>query len=935
MWQLELLSCVVPAFDALAKECQESEQQYAGLGSAGECYADIVNIGLALHISGGEWASDLDDDIVSRLLMAFETRLQKKRLFPNAFRSWKPIDQTTPEPGHHIQFPELRNLAISIKLAGLGGYRECSEIPHQSTEKRQRYLSILGDNISLFRSVERRDPSKRETFLKRLRMAATHLLQVYCNQEYNVDTEQYSLSHHPSRGIKPFADRVYKVLDQHWRCNCPQRGACPTGTREARLSLIRHRHFAPKTASDIEIGRRHTPAKFEILLPVCKQSVEWKITNIEVKDAIMPCVTNANIRPVNYELCQYLRESDDVLQVNFLLENDGFWHLKPELLEDVNYHTTMESLQQLLGHDLEISTVSKCSLQEQLVLCYVLASSLLYLYPSSWLSTDWSCSMVHFVRRANCSSADMLNFPYVSVKLQDRSASQNTPDPYWQGHQHPAILALGIIFLEILTGRRFRRSEAGSLPQQRNENYAQAMKLLKRDQHQDARRLSPGLSKVIRACLKLEPPPSFPSNQLSEEGPIRHYILSCIVGPLAHELENGHKVSLKDLHTALLPEWEREDANMVKEPRVLSRRSTVLTENVIHTNKESNPSARSVNAQDSFLSKNTCPFAERYTACLYRDREELVDIGKINAAATWFDWHNNALSRIKVLRGSVGPDSPQVKIAILDSGIELPQSSLDMYDTEPQIQYRSWVDDNPQWRDEAGHGTHLAVLLRKIAPSAIVHVGRVFKKRPTKSSADTIAKAIRYAVDDWRVHIIVMSFGFGENHDSIDGAIDYAAYKKVLMFAAASNDGKNRPDGVAWPAQDDRVICVHSGDGNGNPSGFTPDAQDGMRVMVLGECVNSASPSHLKHPNNHHLMSGTSCAAPIAAGIAALILDYARSFLTQKEWEKLRRIQSIRNMFGQMKDPMSRSEYWWIKHWAWFDPKRDEGWIQGEIRRLL
>jgi hypothetical protein len=196
-------------------------------------------------------------------------------------------------------------------------------------------------------------------------------------------------------------------------------------------------------------------------------------------------------------------------------------------------------------------------------------------------------------------------------------------------------------------------------------------------------------------------------------------------------------------------------------------------------------------------------------------------------------------------------------------------------------------------------------------------------------------QAIRYAVDEWKVDMIVMSFGFGEEHQLLDDAIQHAAYKKVLMFAAASNDGKNRPGGVAWPAHDDSVICVHSGDGGGNPSKFTPEARDGMRVMVLGECVNSASPPHLKHLGDHHLMSGTSCAAPIAAGIAALILDYAKGFLEQHEWEKLRRVSSIRRMFGRMKDPMSQSEYWWIKHWAWFQPKRDEGWIQGEIRGVL
>lgn len=180
-----------------------------------------------------------------------------------------------------------------------------------------------------------------------------------------------------------------------------------------------------------------------------------------------------------------------------------------------------------------------------------------------------------------------------------------------------------------------------------------------------------------------------------------------------------------------------------------------------------------------------------------------------------------------------------------------------------------------------------------------------------------------------------MSFGFGEEHKSLYDSIKHAAYNGVVMFAAASNDGKNRPGGVAWPAKDMNVICVHSGDGHGTPSRFTPSPQDSMKIMVLGECVNSAWPQKLKSPGDHKLMSGTSCAAPIAAGIAALILDCARGFLTQQEWERLRRADSMRRMFERMKDPNPYTGYWWIKHWEWFDSKRAEGWIHGEIRGIL
>lgn len=124
-----------------------------------------------------------------------------------------------------------------------------------------------------------------------------------------------------------------------------------------------------------------------------------------------------------------------------------------------------------------------------------------------------------------------------------------------QCHSHPVILALGIIFLEIATGTRFKRSHEQTSWEQCNSDNYQALQLLKvtekQDRHNLTKRISSGLSKAIRSCLKLEPPPNFPSNQLSAEGPIRHYILTRIVDPLASELKDGHKVRLEELHDDL------------------------------------------------------------------------------------------------------------------------------------------------------------------------------------------------------------------------------------------------------------------------------------------------------------------------------------------------------------------------------------------------
>lgn len=80
MWQLELLSWVIPAFGALAKEFMESGPGPDLFRSAQDCYSDLVNIGLALSTSHGEWASGLDDEQIGRLLKALESRIPNRRM---------------------------------------------------------------------------------------------------------------------------------------------------------------------------------------------------------------------------------------------------------------------------------------------------------------------------------------------------------------------------------------------------------------------------------------------------------------------------------------------------------------------------------------------------------------------------------------------------------------------------------------------------------------------------------------------------------------------------------------------------------------------------------------------------------------------------------------------------------------------------------------
>lgn len=156
-------------------------------------------------------------------------------------------------------------------------------------------------------------------------------------------------------------------------------------------------------------------------------------------------------------------------------------------------------------------------------------------------------------------------------------------------------------------------------------------------------------------------------------------------------------------------------------------------------------------------------------------------------------------------------------------------------------------------------------------------------------------KAIRHATNNWKVDIITMSFGFpslGEDVKGIQSAIDDAYHLEKLMFAAAKNDGAN--SGIAYPANQDQVICVNSTDGQGNPSKYNPSPEAGRNLSTLGEAVKSSWPAGLK--NGQQRKSGTSFAAPIAAGIGAVVLDYALQNMSVDDGYTIRKLRRPQGM---------------------------------------
>ena len=150
-------------------------------------------------------------------------------------------------------------------------------------------------------------------------------------------------------------------------------------------------------------------------------------------------------------------------------------------------------------------------------------------------------------------------------------------------------------------------------------------------------------------------------------------------------------------------------------------------------------------------------------------------------------------------------------------------------------------------------------------------------------------QAIEHAIKQWDVDIISMSLGLDDLENTIDQALE-AALKpdknkdprlaERIVFAAASNGGASKAR--AYPANKSGVICVNASDGNGGSiRHLSPAAVPGEdNFVTLGIHV------ELRWKRETVFKSGTSFATPIAAALAANILEFARYEVHMKYAEK-------------------------------------------------
>jgi subtilisin family serine protease len=198
---------------------------------------------------------------------------------------------------------------------------------------------------------------------------------------------------------------------------------------------------------------------------------------------------------------------------------------------------------------------------------------------------------------------------------------------------------------------------------------------------------------------------------------------------------------------------------------------------------------------------------------------------------------------------------------------------------------------------DSRHGTHVAGIVSALRDNGIGAQGingsnvKIMSVRvvPNGDERDKdVANAIRYAADNG-ADIINMSFGksYSPQKSAVDEAVAYASSKGVLLIHAAGNSSKNIDNKDNFPNKTPlKGKCVKSwievGSSTWTPaeymvSDFSNYGKNSIDIFAPGSDIYSTIPE-----NEYEKLSGTSMAAPVVTGVAALIMTYYPELTAQE-----------------------------------------------------
>src|SRR3989338_523916 len=215
-------------------------------------------------------------------------------------------------------------------------------------------------------------------------------------------------------------------------------------------------------------------------------------------------------------------------------------------------------------------------------------------------------------------------------------------------------------------------------------------------------------------------------------------------------------------------------------------------------------------------------------------------------------------------------------VGIIDTGVDDSHQDLQ----GKVIKRRDYVKDGRTTKQYNPHGTHVCGTIcangkiKGVAPETKIIDYRVLDVNGS-GTINNVVKAIYDSVTDG-CNIINLSLGSESHDEELHKAVAYAKSSNILVIVAAGNDGPGR---ISYPAGYKQTISIAAIEYNTNLNRITFPSQpwfsnsnsqvdfacDGWNVL---SCIPGDSYAYF---------TGTSMAAPHAAGIASLLFSQLKS----------------------------------------------------------
>ncbi|MFH0967633.1 MAG: S8 family serine peptidase [Methanobacteriota archaeon] len=207
-------------------------------------------------------------------------------------------------------------------------------------------------------------------------------------------------------------------------------------------------------------------------------------------------------------------------------------------------------------------------------------------------------------------------------------------------------------------------------------------------------------------------------------------------------------------------------------------------------------------------------------------------------------------------------------VAIIDTGVDAGHEDLTGVVSDKGV---DWIENRSVMIDSDGHGTFMAGIVGAITSNGkgVSGVARVsilperVGKNETGIFSSLSAVAIKHAADNGS-RIILMGYGGPGQSPAEEAAITYAVSKGCILIAPAGNGASNEGH---YPSDYSEVISVGS---TAKTDGLSYFSNYGIFVELVapGEGIISTWSG-----NTYQTVTGTSPAAALVAGTAALILE--------------------------------------------------------------